>query len=90
MYSGELVARYGGEELVVLCPDTDLDTAISRAERLRVSIFKLKIPDMKGRNLTVSLGVAQYESGDSVESLVRQADEALYMSKKGAGTRPIR
>lgn len=81
MYSGELVARYGGEEFVVLCPETDLETAFSRAERLRIAISKLHIPDMNGRKLTASLGVAKYESGDSVESLLRRADEALYMSK---------
>ena len=81
MYSGELVARYGGEEFVILCPDTDLDTAVVRAERLRNSIAKLQIADMSGRRLTASLGVARYESGDSVESLLRRADEALYLSK---------
>lgn len=81
MYSGELVARYGGEEFVIMCPDTDLETAVTRAERLRNSISKLHIADMKGRRLTASLGVARYEAGDSVESLLRRADEALYLSK---------
>lgn len=87
MYSGELVARYGGEEFVILCPDTDLDSAVSRAERLRIAVSKMRIVDMPGRNLTASLGVAQYERGDSVESLLRRADEALYMSKKGGRDR---
>ena len=81
MYSGELVARYGGEEFVILCPDTDLDAAVTRAERLRNSIANLKIPDMGRRRLTASLGVARYETGDSVEILLRRADEALYTSK---------
>ncbi len=87
MYSGELVARYGGEEFVILCPDTDLNSAVTRAERLRISISKLRLPDMPGRNLTASLGVTQYERGDSVESLLRRADEALYISKKGGRDR---
>lgn len=81
MYSGELVARYGGEEFVVLCPDTDLETAFARAERLRNAISKLQIADMPGRAITASLGVAWYEPGDSVESVLRRADEALYLSK---------
>lgn len=81
MYSGELVARYGGEEFVILCPETDLDTAFSRAERLRNAISKMHVAEMNGRKLTASLGVARCEAGDSVESLLRRADEALYMSK---------
>lgn len=81
MYSGELVARYGGEEFVILCPDTDLETAFSRAERLRIAISKLIIPDMLGRRVTSSFGVAKYETGDNVESLLKRADEALYLSK---------
>jgi diguanylate cyclase (GGDEF)-like protein/putative nucleotidyltransferase with HDIG domain/PAS domain S-box-containing protein len=87
MYSGELVARYGGEEFVILCPDTDLDTAYVRAERLRHSVTKLAIAEMPGRALTASLGVAVYEAGDSVESLLRRADEGLYLSKHGGRNR---
>lgn len=87
MYSGELVARYGGEEFVILCPDTDLETAYVRAERLRHSVTKLAIAEMPGRALTASLGVAVYEAGDSVESLLRRADEALYLSKHGGRNR---
>lgn len=82
MYSGELVARYGGEEFVIVCPETDLQTAVNRAERLRMAISKLNIPEMNGRKLTSSLGVSQFEPGDSVESVLKRADEALYISKK--------
>ena len=81
MYSGELVARYGGEEFVILCPDADLETAVARAERLRIAISRLQIADMPGRGLTASMGVARHESGDTVQSLLRRADEALYLSK---------
>jgi diguanylate cyclase (GGDEF)-like protein len=42
-YSGEIIGRYGGEEFVVLCPDTDLDAAVRRAERLRHAIQKSSI-----------------------------------------------
>lgn len=87
MYSGELVARYGGEEFVIMCPDADLETAFTRAERLRNSVAKMKIPDLAGRELTASLGVSCYESGDSVESLLRRADQALYLSKHGGRNR---
>ena len=82
MYSGELVARYGGEEFVILCPDTDLEAAYLRAERLRNSVVKIRIPEMSGHGLTVSLGVARCDSRDSVENLLSRADEALYLSKE--------
>ena len=82
-YSGELVGRYGGEEFVVLCPSTDIAQASQRAERLRIAISKTRIPELKERELTASFGVAQAEPGDSVESLLRRADKALYMAKDG-------
>jgi hypothetical protein len=80
-YSGELVGRYGGEEFVVLCPATALDQAVKRAERLRIALARLKIADMGGERVTASFGVAQKEAGDSVESLLRRADKALYRAK---------
>lgn len=81
MYSGELVGRYGGEEFVILCPDSDLATAFNRAERLRNSVMKLDIPELKGRKLTASLGVAQFVTGDTPETIVQRADAALYQAK---------
>ncbi len=87
MYSGEVVARYGGEEFVILCPDADLETAFTRAERLRISVSKMKLAEMPGRGLTASLGVSRYEEGDSVDSLLRRADQALYLSKHGGRNR---
>ncbi len=88
-YSGELVARYGGEEFVVICPGTDLNQGYKRAERLRIAVSKLKIPDLKGRKLTVSLGVAANEPDDKVADLLSRADKALYEAK-GAGRNATR
>jgi diguanylate cyclase (GGDEF)-like protein/PAS domain S-box-containing protein/putative nucleotidyltransferase with HDIG domain len=81
-YSGELVGRYGGEEFVVLCPDTDLEQAIRRAERLRIALTRKVIPQLNGRKITASFGVAQAEAGESIESILRRADKALYMAKE--------
>ncbi len=81
-YSGELVARYGGEEFVVLCPATDLRSAIERAERLRHSIGRATLEGMGNKKVTSSFGVAQVEQGDSIESLLRRADKALYFAKE--------
>lgn len=81
-YSGELVGRYGGEEFVILCPATDLEQAVKRAERLRIALCKIKLPELDDVQLTVSFGVAGAEHGDTVESLIRRADKALYLAKQ--------
>ena len=80
-YSGELVGRYGGEEFVVVCPDTDLDQAVRRAERLRTTLRKSKIGGIDRLRVTASFGVAQAEPGETVDSLLRRADKALYKAK---------
>lgn len=80
-YSGELVGRYGGEEFVVLCPDTDLEQAVRRAERLRTTLRKSKIGGLDRLRVTASFGVAQAEPGETVDSLLRRADKALYKAK---------
>jgi diguanylate cyclase (GGDEF)-like protein/putative nucleotidyltransferase with HDIG domain/PAS domain S-box-containing protein len=81
-YSGETVGRYGGEEFVVVCPDTKLDQAVRRAERLRTTLHNSRIGGIDRLRLTASFGVAQSEPGDTVESLLRRADKALYKAKE--------
>ncbi len=86
-YSGELVGRYGGEEFVILCPGTDLEQAVRRAERLRNTLRDTKIGGVDRLKITSSFGVAQVEPGDSVESLMRRADKALYTAKESGRDR---
>ena len=80
-YSGEIVARYGGEEFVVLCPETSIEQAEKRAERIRNSLAKLKIKGVPQLKVTSSFGVTSAEPGDSMSSILRRADKALYDSK---------
>lgn len=76
----DCVGRWGGEEFLVVCPDTQPDDAQQLAESLRQSIakhdFQLEAP------ITASIGVASYRPGDSRESLIERADQALYEAKK--------
>lgn len=81
-YSGELVSRYGGEEFVIICPDTPLDQAIKRAERLRLSICGSRMEKLGDQRMSASFGVTEAERGDSVESILRRADKALYSAKE--------
>lgn len=86
-YSGELVGRYGGEEFVILCPETNQEQAIKKAERLRLAISNLKIDNTSKIRLSASFGVTQVEEGDTVESLFRRADKALYQAKESGRNR---
>jgi two-component system cell cycle response regulator len=85
--SAELAARFGGEEFVILMPETNPQSALSAAQRMRevVEATPFKIND-KGDfiNKTISIGVASlHPDGDSGESLLKRADEALYDAKHG-------
>ncbi len=83
----DFVARYGGEEFVCILPNTNIDDAVTMAEKLRLSIMALRIPHAfspEGDSITISLGVAAIIPGidSSCSALIKAADEALYRAKK--------
>lgn len=83
--ASDFCARYGGEEFVVVLPNTTLRTAARMAERLRAAIADLGMhhPDAPAGIVTISAGVATDSTGDlHHETLIRQADEALYRAKE--------
>ncbi|MBT8131617.1 MAG: GGDEF domain-containing protein, partial [Gammaproteobacteria bacterium] len=71
--------RYGGEEFIVLLPETDLGGAYQCAERIRYVTEDEPFDDVL--RVTVSSGVAEYRIGESVEDTLRRADAALYRAK---------
>ncbi|MCX7388089.1 MAG: GGDEF domain-containing protein, partial [Planctomycetales bacterium] len=81
-YSAEVIGRYGGEEFIVLCPDTDLDSAVRRAERLRHAIIKSSVGGITDLNVTSSFGVSTAQLGDTVQTLLERADVCLYRAKE--------
>ncbi|MGH1374620.1 MAG: diguanylate cyclase [Cellvibrionaceae bacterium] len=80
---GDVTARLGGEEFVVLLPDTSLGEATQIAERLRARVSAMVIEQgEQSLRLTCSLGVVESSSSDlSVEQVIERADSALYHSK---------
>lgn len=82
--------RYGGEELVVLLPETPLPDALEIAERIRADIAERPFASTEGEtlSLSVSIGGASYPEYDSVDALVSAADRAMY-SAKAAGRNQV-
>lgn len=82
----DTVARFGGEEYVVLLPETTLSGAESVADNIRTVIEKTRIKRMDTGEpigqVTVSVGVARYINGESVDEFLNRADAALYKSKQ--------
>jgi len=79
----DILGRYGGEEFVILLPETNLQVAKAVAERLRKSVSATLIPTEKGDlSVTVSIGVAENnELTPSLETLIARADQAMYIAK---------
>lgn len=72
--------RWGGEEFLVLLPETEAAEAEALAEKLRSSVGEYEFSD--GLHCTISIGVAQMRPGDTPDTLVHRADTALYRAKK--------
>jgi len=79
----DIVARYGGDEFVVLLPETSLQDALPAAERLRARIAALRFPHNEEIiHTTICVGVAELQTGDTLKSLIERTDQALYRAKQ--------
>ncbi|MHB8784011.1 MAG: sensor domain-containing diguanylate cyclase [Desulfobacteria bacterium] len=84
--------RYGGEEFLVLLPETSSAGAMVPAERLRIRFSEVAFrphPDEQPRRVTLSIGIAEFRSGISVDDLVRAADQAMYAAKNAGRDRTV-
>jgi diguanylate cyclase (GGDEF)-like protein len=85
------IARFGGDEFVVVCEDTDIEAAVLVAERIRAAIRKPLTGVPIEYPLTASIGVALHHpnggSAATAEAMVQHADAAMYESKKSGKDR---
>lgn len=88
--TGDLAARYGGEELAFILPVTDAAEAAAVAERLLAVARTIRFGDPGAeRSLTVSVGVAELGADESASTLLARADAALYQAKRGGRDRYV-
>jgi diguanylate cyclase (GGDEF)-like protein len=82
--------RYGGEEFLLMLPETPAASAIALAERVRGAVEGLRCLDGERTiTLTVSAGVAEYRLGEKVAQTIVRADQALYLAKSGGRNRVL-
>ena len=87
----DILARFGGEEFLVMLPDTSLKHACDVADRIRIAISNIALPVLpEGHRFTVSIGVAERRGvQQSFDELVEMADQALYQAKKNGRNKVI-
>lgn len=81
----DLVARWGGEEFIILCHNSDISSALQLADKIRIGIAKHKFTFVQ--RVTASFGVASYKNDENLTSLFKRADEYLYKAKNSGRNR---
>lgn len=79
----DVISRIGGEEFAVLLPNTNIESAVILAERIREAVEGISIELVRGMKIrmTVSIGIASYEKNDDADTFIQKADQALYFAK---------
>jgi diguanylate cyclase (GGDEF)-like protein len=81
----ESLCRIGGEEFMAVAPETSLENALALGERLRAAVESIAWEE--SIHVTVSIGVTEFRSEDTVDSFQRRADSALYAAKRNGRNR---
>lgn len=89
MRSSDFAGRFGGEEFLILLPNSDQDGALVVAENIRRTIASIGVPGVE-RKITASLGIACLpENAGNADALIREADRALYAAKTAGRNRSV-
>jgi len=86
MRSVAILGRWGGEEFLILHPETSRDNATTLIERFRVEVSSLQVKELD-RALTISAGLTTFDGTESEETLVSRADMLLYKAKAAGKNR---
>lgn len=85
----DTLARWGGEEFLLLMSNTRADQALARVLRLHAVIGELVFADAPNLRITFSTGIAQFRTNESIDSLIERADLALYKAKKNGRNQTV-
>lgn len=86
--ASDILCRYGGEEFLIMAPETDIEKSTFLAERIRLLIEEEPVNSKEAQiHVTVSLGVAQYQPNETHEHMIFRADKALYQAKHNGRNR---
>jgi len=81
------ISRYGGEEFLILVPETSASNAFEMAENLRKIISQYKFD--KPPQITVSIGISQFIVGDTINDVLKRADISLYQAKNSGRNKVV-
>jgi len=85
----DIAARYGGEEMAIILPETNARDAMAAAERIRAAVASTEVPHLEEKlRVTISLGVAEFPThAQEKKDLIRRADKAMYNAKHAGKNR---
>lgn len=83
----DIFGRYGGEEFIIICPDTSIENAFKLAEKLRIAIENFTFSEVGHK--TISLGISDFKDNDDANSLIKKADDALYIAKDSGRNKSV-
>lgn len=84
----DVIARWGGEEFVILLPDSELSSALKLAETLRMKVAESNFAPVT-KPITCSIGVVRWNEGENSDQLLKRVDEKLYIAKESGRNRVI-
>ena len=85
----DTVGRWGGEEFIAVIHNSDTRILEEIAERFRVLVGQSMLTDLNSLRLTISIGIALVSVGDTLDSMIRRADENLYRAKQAGKNRVV-
>ena len=88
--SMDCIGRYGGEEFLIILPQTSLEGALTKAENIRHQVEHLSFThDNDMFNVTLSIGVAEHMLSESIDDTILRADQALYQAKNSGRNKMV-